>query len=65
MSTPAQIDGHTEHRLATLVQIFNVADDPGSQYKVVLDAIAYAKAASQITLLAPSLRVRSLPARSS
>lgn len=52
-----QADDHAEQRLATLVQMFNVADDSQSQFKILLDAIAFAKASGQSTLLAPAIRV--------
>lgn len=52
-----QADGHAEQRLAALVQLFNEASDSQLKYHILLEAIAFSKATSQSTLLAPAIRV--------
>jgi translation initiation factor 3 subunit M len=52
----SQEGGHPEARLTTLLELFNLSKDAKVQYQLLLQAIAFAKASGQSTLLAPGIR---------
>jgi len=52
----SQEGGHPEARLTALLELFNMSKEGRVQYQLLLQAIAYAKATGQSTLLAPGIR---------
>ena len=56
-SSIMQDAGNAEPRLSALTELFNSSKEPKVQYELLLQAIAFAKATSQSTILAPGIRV--------
>jgi hypothetical protein len=54
---PHQVDKQAERRIAVLTDLFNVLPEPHIRYKLLMDALAYAKQASLAGLIAPTVKV--------
>ena len=56
-----QVDKHAEKRLSYLTDIFNAIPDGDVRFRVLLDAIEYAKKSGLAGSLAPVIKVSLLP----